>query len=276
MRNALRAEGFTHHGRALQPIVFVLIASILSTGSPAVAQGVRQSQSGHAAGAEMLTAAEPPGHADDETRVGSVGLPLSSFSYSGSGVIRDAIARVTVRLAPGSTAVQLSTPAIGRSWPARHPVLLGALIGAGAGVIIDSAVCGWGGGGCGFTFGGAGAGAFAGLLASARPKPAFRVEPSSSQPDIVAVERVVKALGIGERIVVTDANAKEIRGSIQAIGQDRFLVVSDEQATPVEIVFSEVRSVRKKPLGTAAKVGIAAGVVGAVLTVVTAATYRGQ
>ena len=106
----------------------------------------------------------------------------------------------------------------------------------------------------------------------------------SKNVEVVAVVEQVLGRMLSQRrernlvALVRQVNSypKEIRGSIQAIGQDRFLVVSDEQATPVEIVFSEVRSVRKKPLGTAAKVGIAAGVVGAVLTVVTAATYRGH
>lgn len=55
-----------------------------------------------------------------------------------------------------------------------------------------------------------------GLLASARRKPEFTSAPSS-QPDAAGVERVVRALGIGERIVVTDVGGKEVRGSIQAI-----------------------------------------------------------
>ena len=104
-------------------------------------------------------------------------------------------------------------------------------------------------------------GAFTGLIGSARPKPQFKAASLSSQPDVVGVERVVRALGVGERIVVTDVSARQIRGSIQTIGQDRFAVVPNGQTTPVEIAFSEVRAVQKKPLGTGAKIGIAAGVV---------------
>ena len=133
---------------------------------------------------------------------------------------------------------------------------MGTLIGVGAGFTLDTALCGWSYGACGFTMGGVGAGALAGVLVLARPKPALRAQPSSGQPDVVSVERVVRALGVDERIVVTDANAREIRGSIQTIGQDRFVVVPDEQAAPVEIAFSEVQTLRKKPLDRKIKLAL--------------------
>jgi hypothetical protein len=201
---------------------------------------------------------------------------LSHGTLVRSGTLRDAIGREAERLAGGlsqggpSSAPQ---PAGSRSWIARHPVLAGALIGTGGGVAIDTATCGWGGGGCGFTYAGAGAGAFVGLLGSARRKPEFTSPSSSTQPDVAGVERVVRALGVSERIVLTDVNGKEIRGSIQAIGQDGFAVLPSGESTSVDIAFSQVRTVKKKGLGTGAKIGIAAGVVAIGVTVYALACY---
>lgn len=197
--------------------------------------------------------------------------------------LQDAINREAARLTQ-SAAPSPSQPVPSRSWLARHPVLLGTLIGTGIGAAIDSGTCGLRYGGCGILWGGMGAGAFTGLLVSARPKPGFTAGPASSPPDVpkaalssnppdvLAVERVVRALGVTERIVVTDANGRQIRGSIQSIGQDRFVVVPDRQPTPVELAFSEVRDVRKGPLGAGARIGIAAGVIGILLTVLAIAS----
>jgi len=52
-------------------------------------------------------------------------------------VVRDAAVREAVRL--GSMRQQTVPPTSDRSWPGRHPVLLGALVGLGAGIAFTAA-----------------------------------------------------------------------------------------------------------------------------------------
>ncbi len=89
------------------------------------------------------------------------------------GVLRRALRREL----PWVVQNQTTTPgtANDESWPVRHPVLLGTLIGASAGLVIQTQNCS----DCWFlTGGGAGAGAYGGLIASAIHK-ARRRQPIS-------------------------------------------------------------------------------------------------
>jgi hypothetical protein len=61
--------------------------------------------------------------------------------------LRDAATREAIQLAITIGTVQPSSgPARGHSWVARHPVLLGALVGLGAGFTIGAATCRYPGG----------------------------------------------------------------------------------------------------------------------------------
>lgn len=236
----------------MRKIVALVVAVLLGTPTEMLAQGLAETTRLHG---PLLTAAVA-----EATRL------------EGSAILVGARPAQTVTPAASSSPPR-------RSWPARHPVVLGTLIGAGVGLAVDAGTCGWAGGGCGIWLYGMGAGAFTGLLVSAWPKPTFTAAPPPSQPDvptavlpsslpdILRVERVVRALGVSQQIVVTDVNGRKLSGSIQSIEQDHFVVVPDRQPTPVEVPFAEVRDVRKKPLGTVAKIGIAAGVVGVALTI---------
>jgi hypothetical protein len=56
-----------------------------------------------------------------------------------AGTIRDAVTRTSIRLAavPPFLSQQQAQQ---RSWPGRHPVLFGALVGLGVGLVVEAAV----------------------------------------------------------------------------------------------------------------------------------------
>ena len=187
--------------------------------------------------------------------------PASSEPARAPGWLAKSLATSVAMLArttPAQTSAQTGTI---RSWPARHPILMATLIGAGAGVAFDVSACnlGRGGSGCLFWLIGPGVGALTGLIIDQA------ADSTGLQSGTVAVERAVSRLGVGRRIVVTDVNARRISGAIQTIDQDRFSVIPDGETTPVEIPFSDVRAV-KKPVSRSLKIAIAAGVGAAALT----------
>ena len=120
---------------------------------------------------------------------------------------------------------------------------------------------------------GAGAGALGGLIASASQKARLKYEAPDNQPDIAAVKRMVARLGTGERIIVTGINTQETAGKIQAIDQDDFTMVSG-QGTPVQIAYGDVLAV-KAAQGAGTKIGIVAGVIGAISLALMCAAYCG-
>jgi hypothetical protein len=188
--------------------------------------------------------------------------PASSELGRAPGWLAKSLATEAAKLAgsaPAQTSAQAGT---NRSWPGRHPVLLGTLIGTGVGTAVDVKACnlGRGGTGCSFWLVGAGAGAFMGLLIDQS------ADSTGPQSGTVAVERAVNSLGVGRRVVVTEINARRTSGAIHAIDLDRFSVIPEGQTAPVEILFSEVRAL-KKPMSTFLKIAIAAGVGVAVLSV---------
>jgi len=172
--------------------------------------------------------------------------------------LRDATRREAARLAIALTTAQPQPPQ--QSWAGRHPVLLGTLIGLGTGVSVGAATgadngISW----TGWLLTGTGVGAWSGLIASAHRTPRLRYQRSSIQADVSAVVSVVKKLGVGKRITVKAVNAQEIRGKIQAIGQDQFAVTPDGDTTAVEIAYSDVQAVKGR-VGLGTKVGIAFGI----------------
>ena len=98
-------------------------------------------------------------------------LPTDGFAQ---GTLREAVNRESVRLAALPPALQQQQPRE-RSWPGRHPVLFGGLVGLGVGLVVEAAVIPGASGGephsvyvpmFGVT--GAGVGALVGLIVSAR------------------------------------------------------------------------------------------------------------
>ncbi len=91
-----------------------------------------------------------------------------------TGTMHDSLNRESVRLAAPPPALR-QQPARERSWPGRHPVLFGALVGVGAGLAIEAAVIPGASGGEPhsayipmFVCTGAGIGSLVGLIVSAR------------------------------------------------------------------------------------------------------------
>lgn len=169
---------------------------------------------------------------------------------------------------------QISTPAqpapkdpAQRSWAARHPVILGTLIGAGSVAVAGAA--GRGNRSAAITgswvLAGAGGGALAGSIVSAVQKSKLHYDPPAHQMDILAVKRIVAGLGVGQGVIVSAANAQQTKGRIQSVGQDEFGIVPDRQTAPIQIAYASVRSIRAKPAGMGKKIGIASGIVGGVV-----------
>ena len=71
-----------------------------------------------------------------DARDRTIGLAVTQQS---TGTIGEALNRESVRLAALPSAVRAQQPRE-RSWPGRHPVLFGALVGLGVGLGVESAV----------------------------------------------------------------------------------------------------------------------------------------
>jgi hypothetical protein len=100
-------------------------------------------------------------------------LVIPPGAFAQTGIIRAALNPESVRLAALSPAVRQQQPRE-RSWPGRHPVLFGALVGMGVGFGVEAAVIPGEGGGEPHSaylpmFGviGAGIGSVVGLVVSA-------------------------------------------------------------------------------------------------------------
>jgi hypothetical protein len=190
-------------------------------------------------------------------------------SVPGRRFSNEAIAAHAKWLAQTSPA-QPNTTTPERSWVYRHPIPTATLIGAGVGVGLAGR-SGSVNHGIGLLVG-AGAGALSGAILSAARRPHY--DASDSRPDPVAVQRVVAALGAGERIIVTDLGSRETTGRIEAFGQDDFTLITSDQGSPVQIAYAGVRAVKgARKIGTT--IGIVAGVIGAVGLSIMCAEYCG-
>jgi hypothetical protein len=200
----------------------------------------------------------------------SFSVPLTAQDRVEAGLIRAAIGREAARLEQTAAPNPSLKPEVSRqSWPVRHPVLVGMLIGTAVGVAIDSKEYATGRrpGDIG-TLVGAGIGALGGLVAHAMIGTSLRYT-TLSEPDAFAVKRVVGKLGVGGQVVVISASSGPTRGRIQAIGQDEFSVVPEGGTAAMKVAYADVRSIRAKPLSAGTKVGIAAAV-GSVLVILAA------
>jgi len=72
----------------------------------------------------------------NEGRDGTIRIPAIQFP---TGIMREAVNRESVRLAALPPAFRQQQPQQ-RSWPGRHPVLFGALVGLGVGLVVEAAV----------------------------------------------------------------------------------------------------------------------------------------
>ena len=73
----------------------------------------------------------------DDGRDGAIRIPALQFP---TGMMREAVNRESVRLAALPRALQQQQQPRERSWPGRHPVLCGALVGLGVGLGVEAAV----------------------------------------------------------------------------------------------------------------------------------------
>ena len=213
-------------GRSFRGFVIpVLVISLIATAQPAIAQ-----QPDATTEIKRMTALEPPSEFRE-----SINHARSELSQP-TAVPNDAAPR--------------------KNWVERHPVWTGTLIGVAGGTIVDIAACQMN---CGFYNVGAALGAFVGILASAKSRPSFSAAGSLGPADTTEIDRVVRALGVDEKIEVVDAHGRKVRGSIVAFDAER-VTIDQEGATPSVIVpYEELRSIRKQPLGAGAKIGLALG-----------------
>jgi hypothetical protein len=72
----------------------------------------------------------------DDGRDGAIRIPALQFP---TGMMREAVNRESVRLAALPPALRQQHPRE-RSWPGRHPVLFGALVGLGVGLVVETLV----------------------------------------------------------------------------------------------------------------------------------------
>jgi hypothetical protein len=189
---------------------------------------------------------------------------LGDVAPNGSSAFRESIARAAIRAAEEAQATQSPTAQEGPSWPKRHPVLMGAIIGAAGGAVIDAAGCNFN---CGLYIPGAAIGTLAGILASAKKRPSYTADVTAPSSDQAEVARVVQALGVGEKVRVADTSGRKLEGKILVIDGSSFVLNQRGSAPDVTVRFQDVSVVRKQPMGVAAKAGIAIGVV-AVATIV--------
>lgn len=72
----------------------------------------------------------------NDGRDGTIRIPAIQLP---TGIMREAVNRESVRLAALPPALRQQPPRE-RSWPGRHPVLFGALVGLGVGLGVEAAV----------------------------------------------------------------------------------------------------------------------------------------
>jgi hypothetical protein len=222
-------------------LVPVLVMSLLATAQPAIAQ-----QAGAGTEIKRMTTLEPP----------------SAF--------RASLNHATSELSQPTAVPNEAAPR--KNWVERHPVWTGTLIGVAGGTIVDIAACNMN---CGFYNIGAALGAFVGILASAKPRPSFSAAGSLGPADTKEIDRVVRALGVDEKIEAVDAQGRKVRGTIVAFDAERVTV--DQKGTDVIVAYEDLRSIRKQPLGAGAKIGLAVGALTAASVVIgTVTAYSSQ
>jgi hypothetical protein len=175
--------------------------------------------------------------------------------------LNEAIAREAARLVQASPA---NPPGVRqRNWIARHPVPVATLIGAAGGFAISCADSNDPCDGL-YALVGAGAGALTGVIISAQQRKGLNTA-AARQPNGDAVKRLVTKLGAGRAIVVTIGELRQARGRIQNVEADAFTLLVDGQAASVRIAYNDVVAIKAAGFGNGAKIGIVAGIIGAIV-----------
>jgi hypothetical protein len=188
----------------------------------------------------------------------------STYVFSRSA-IRAALAPV-----PQAQAADPTSGARQKSWPARHPILVGSLIGAG----VAAGMAGRGGATNIAVAAGVGAGAGAlvtGFITASRQTSGYRApgrransSASSASVDVTRVRRVVERLGVGGGALVTTRDGRRVDGRIVAIEPDRFVVALRASSDTQAVSYSDVATVRGPAVSKGVRVGLVLGVVGGI------------
>jgi hypothetical protein len=179
---------------------------------------------------------------------------------SAEGKLSATIAREARRFARESWSQAPVKPTARDPWAARHPVLLSALIGAGAGVVWATAV----GGSLnadaltGGSLTGAGFGSLAGLAASSAIGSSLTYV--STARDGVRVRQIVSRMGSGRAIEIAARGLELTKARIMDIRDDQFAVLPNGQSAPIWLSYDDVYRIRPKPMSGGAKFAIGAAV----------------
>jgi hypothetical protein len=108
---------------------------------------------------------------------------------------------------------------------------------------------------------------------------------ASGETDLVAVKRILYVVGTGKHVLVRTRDSRKVRGRIQTIGQDQFILetggstLTGSSAGSLQIAYQQVLEVKPKPRSSTAKTliitgaSVGAGLLGALLIYVM--TYQG-
>jgi len=108
---------------------------------------------------------------------------------------------------------------------------------------------------------------------------------ASGETDLLAVKRILYVVGTGKHVLVRTRDSRKVRGRIQTIGQDQFILetggstLTGSSAGSLQIAYQQVLEVKPKPRSSTAKtliitgVSVGAGLLGALLIYVS--TYQG-
>jgi hypothetical protein len=108
---------------------------------------------------------------------------------------------------------------------------------------------------------------------------------ASGETDLVAVKRILYVVGTGKHVLVRTRDSRKVRGRIQTIGQDQFILetggstLTGSSTGSFQIAYQQVLEVKPKPRSSTAKTliitgaSVGAGLLGALLIYVM--TYQG-
>ncbi len=94
---------------------------------------------------------------------------------------------------------------------------------------------------------------------------------AAGAPNPEEARRIAAGLGVGRHVVVKVAPGRTFRGNLQAIGDDRFVLLPDRKAQTVEIAYGDVQALGPN-LSKGMKIAIVVGVIGAVTVAIVAAS----
>jgi ribosome maturation factor RimP len=95
------------------------------------------------------------------------------------------------------------------------------------------------------------------------PKRGYKTD---GEPDPVAAKRMVVQLGVGQHIMVKVSPTEKVRGHIQSIHDDHFVIQPDGQTATLDVPYSSIWKVNKN-LSFGATVAIVVGIAAAVVLI---------